>query len=332
MKILIIGGTRFLGKSLVEAALERGHQLTLFNRGQSNPDWFPQVEKLHGDRNIDLSNLIGRGWDAVIDTSAYFPRQVRSLLTTFGRAIHHYTFISSISVYADFSRPGVDETSPTAVIPDPTIETITGETYGALKALSEQAALEALPDQALIIRPGLIVGPYDPTDRFTYWPVRVSRGGEMLAPDSPHWETQIIDVRDLAEWNIRLVEQKQSGVFNATGPADPLTFGEVLTASQDTSGAHPNITWAQTQFLLAQGVEPWSELPLWLPTPEEAGANQINIQKALEHGLTFRALTETIRDTLAWESTRPVDHPWRAGLTQEKETALLSILHDEDIR
>jgi 2'-hydroxyisoflavone reductase len=326
MNILIVGGTRFLGKALVEAAAERGHTISLFNRRQTNPDWFPKIEKLQGDRNQDLSAMIGRRWDAVIDTCAYLPRQVLYLLEVIGRGIDHYTFISSISVYADFSQPGLNEDSPVATISDPAIEEITDETYGALKVLCEQAAENALPGRVLTLRPGLIVGPFDPTDRFTYWPVRVARGGEILVPDSEVWNTQIIDVRDLAEWNINLVEQGATGIFNATGPAQPLTFGRLLKISQDVTQSDARLIWASPQFLLDRGIKPWSDLPLWLPGPENAGADQVSIQKALAASLTFRSLEKTIRDTLAWEHTRPPDHPWRAGLTSEKETELLNTL------
>jgi 2'-hydroxyisoflavone reductase len=326
MKLLIIGGARFLGKALVEAAVARGHMLTLFNRGQTNPDWFPNIEKIHGDRNQDLSALHGRRWDAVIDTCAYFPRQVRTLLAVLGSQINHYTFISSISVYADFSQPGLDEDSAVATISNPDLEEVTGETYGALKALSEQAAEAGLPGRVLTLRPGLIVGPFDPTDRFTYWPVRMARGGEILVPDSEDWNTQIIDVRDLATWTIDLVEKGTTGIFNATGPAQPLTFGELLNTCQAVSQSDAHLYWASNQFLLDHGVEPWSELPLWLPGPEEAGGNYVNIQKALHASMLFRPLEGTIRDTLAWEATRPEGHAWRAGLSPDKEAELIKAL------
>ncbi len=323
MNILIIGGKRFVGRALVETALAAGHTLTLFNRGQSNSDWFPEVENIAGDRNGDLSALQNRHWQAVIDTCGYFPRQVNNLLTAIGAQIDHYTFISSISVYADFSKPGLSEGDPVAKIDDPSIEEITGESYGALKALCEQSAETLLPDRVLTVRPGLIVGPYDLSDRFTYWPVRVQRGGEILAPDSPDWLTQIIDVRDLAEWTIRLVEHNVTGIFNATGPEKPLTFGAVLEASCKISGNQPDFTWVSTKFLLEKGVQPWSELPMWLPGDEDAGGNEIDNRKAVQHGLTFSPIERTIEDTLTWEATRPLDHPWRAGLPADRERQLL---------
>lgn len=328
MNILIIGGKRFLGKALVEAGLNFGHCLTLFNRGQSNPGWFPEVENIIGDRNSELTALLNRQWDAVIDTCGYFPRQVGSLLIALAEQIEHYTFISSISVYADFSQPGLSEADAVAQIGDPTVEEITGDTYGALKALCERTAEDLMPGRCLIIRPGLIVGPYDPTDRFTYWPDRVCHGGEILVPDSPGWFTQIIDVRDLADWTIRMVERKATGIYNATGPEEPLTFGQVLETSMKSSGSQPIFTWASTRFLLEKEVQPWSDLPLWIPGEEEAGGNQVSIQKAVQNGLTFLPLANTIEDLLAWEATRPSDHSWRAGLTREREQQLLVEWHE----
>lgn len=323
MNILIIGGTRFLGKALVEEAAGRGYRVSLFNRGQSNPDWFPEVERIRGDRNVDLSALANRSWQAVIDTCGYFPRQVRTLLAALGSSVQHYTFISSISVYADFSQPGLAENSPLTVLADPNVEQISGETYGGLKVLCEQTAEAALPDKLLTIRPGLIVGPHDLSDRFTYWPKRVAKGGEVLCPDSPRWFTQIIDVRDLANWTMDLVAQGVTGVFNATGPDRPLTFGEVLETSREVTDSDARFTWASAEFLAENGVEPWSELPLWLPGPENAGADQVSIDKALAHGLAFRPLEQTIRDTLAWEAGRPKEHQWRAGLDPTRENELL---------
>jgi 2'-hydroxyisoflavone reductase len=324
MDILILGGTRFLGKALVEAAVAAEHNVSLFNRGISNPDWFPEVEKIHADRNEDLSLLTDRRWQAVIDTCAYFPRQVDRMLRFLNGNIEHYTFISSVSVYGDFSQPGLDEGAELATTDDPEAEQVTGENYGALKALCEKTAETHLPGKCLVIRPGLIVGPYDPTDRFTYWPARVARGGEILAPDSPDWLTQIIDVRDLANWILRLVEKKATGIFNATGPAQPLTFGKLLETCQAVSHSPAQFIYLPTEFLFKQNVQPWSELPLWLPEPEYVGMDQVSIHKALTNGLEFRPLTDTIRDTLAWQANRPADYQWRAGLSAEREAQLLA--------
>jgi 2'-hydroxyisoflavone reductase len=324
MKLLLIGGTVFLGRHLVQAALARGHEVTLFNRGQHNPELFPELEKLRGDRDGGLQALAGRRWDAALDTCGYFPRVVRASADFLAGAVGHYTFISSLSVYADNAATGLDEEGAVGVLADPTIEEITGESYGPLKALSEQAAEAAMPGRVLNIRPGLIVGPNDPTDRFTYWPVRVARGGEVVAPGDPDYAVQVIDVRDLAEWTIRQVEAGKSGVYNATGPDYRLTLGALLESCRQVSGSDAHFAWLPADFLLAQGVEPWSEMPLWVPGEEYAGFHAFSIAKAVADGLTFRPITDTIAATLAYEGERPPDHPWRAGLTAEREAALLA--------
>jgi 2'-hydroxyisoflavone reductase len=330
MDILILGGTAFLGRALVDVARARGHQVTLFNRGQTNPDLYPDVEKLRGDRRAgDLDSLKGGKWDAVIDTSGYEPGVVRASASALAKSVTHYTFISSISVFADFKTIGMDENAPLAKLPegvDPDARFAMG-TYGALKALCEQAAEEALPGRTLIIRPGLIVGPYDKTDRFTYWPVRIAQGGEVLVPARPEYPVQLIDVRDLAEWTLRMVTARQTGIYNATGPHQPLPIGSLFDSCQQVSGADSRLTWADEQFLLDQGVKPWIELPLWMPENdgEMAGMQRVSIRKALNAGLTFRPLADTVRDTLAWASTRPDDHKWSAGITREREAELLKL-------
>ena len=223
MKLLILGGTKYLGRHLTESALERGHEVTLFNRGRENPDLFHgKVEKLVGDRDGDLAALKGRKWDAVIDTSGYFPRVVKDSARLLADTVDHYTFISTISVYEDFSQPGIEETAPVGKLEDETVEDIGAGAYGPLKALCEQAVEEVMPGRSLIVRPGLIVGPYDPTDRFTYWPSRIAKGGEVLAPGDGTSPVQFIDARDLAEWVLTMTERKQTGVFNATGPEERL--------------------------------------------------------------------------------------------------------------
>jgi 2'-hydroxyisoflavone reductase len=322
MKLLILGGTVFLGRSLVEAALARGHEVTLFNRGQHNPELFPEAEKLRGDRDGDLAALQGQRWDAVIDTCGYVPRIVRASAEALTDSVEHYTFISSISVY-DPMIPGMDESAPVGVLEDSTVEEITGETYGPLKALCEQAVEQTLPGRTLIIRPGLIVGPHDPTDRFTYWVRRAAQGGEALAPDVPDLSVQVIDVRDLAEWNIRQVEARQTGVYNATGPDYALTFGQTLEACRQIGGADTRWTWVSEAFLLEHNVAPWMELPLWVPQDNRA-LLQVDCRKAFASGLTFRPLADTIRDTLAWDATRPADTQHRAGLAREREAELLA--------
>jgi 2'-hydroxyisoflavone reductase len=330
MRILIIGGTRFLGRHLVEAALARAHEVTLFNRGKSNPDLFPQLETILGDREKDLEKLKGRIWDAVIDVAVYFPRIVRLSAEVLEPNVSRYVFISSISVYADFKKVGIDESDPVGKIEDETVEEITGETYGPLKALCEKAVQGIYGERAIIVRPGLIVGPHDPTDRFTYWPVRVSRGGDVLAPQKPEAPIQVVDVRDLSDFIIKLIEENASGIYNATGPDYELTIGKLLDVSKQVTGSDAIFRWASVEFLNENKVEPWSDMPAWVPDDEEgAGFSRIDVSKAIDAGLKFRPLEETVRDTLEWVQTRPADHEWRAGLTAEREAQVLAVLRGE---
>ncbi len=341
MRLIILGGTVFLGRYLVEAAQARGHQVTLFNRGKSNPDLFPEVEQLHGDRKLDLSPLTGRTWDAVIDTCGYVPRVVRMSAEALAGSVGHYTFISSISAYASVAQPGLDESGEVARMTDATLEEVTGETYGPLKVLCEEAVTEVFGDQppspnfqpsakppaqgALIIRPGLIVGPHDISDRFTYWPHRIAEGGEVLAPGDPVAPIQIIDVRDLAEWTVRLVEEGAGGSYNAVGPETPLTMCGILECCREVAGSDARFTWVPDAFLVEREVQPWMGLPLWIPDdPDSRGFNQVNVAKAIASGLTFRPLADTVRDTLSWDQTRSADHPWRAGIPREREAELLA--------
>jgi len=327
MNILILGGTRFLGRHLVDSAQSNGHQITLFNRGKSNPTIFPDLETIVGDRETDLNKLVGRKWDAVIDTCGYLPRIVHLSAQALKNSVKSYVFISSISAYADFSQVGITEDSPLATMPDETVEEITGETYGPLKVLCEKAVEAEFPGRALIIRPGLIVGPHDPTDRFTYWPFRIAGGGEVLAPEKPEVPVQIIDGRDLAEFTLQLIEQKATGAYNATGPDYELTLGAMLEACKQVSGSDALFRWASVEFLNQNKVAPWSDMPVWVPdSPEDAGFSKVDVSKAISAGLAFRPLAETVRDTLAWAATRPSDHPWRAGLTAEREKQLLDLL------
>jgi 2'-hydroxyisoflavone reductase len=327
MKILILGGTRFLGRHLVDSALARGHEVTLFNRGRTNPNLFPQVQTIRGDREKDLDQLDGLTWDAVIDTCGYFPRIVKMSVEALKESVGTYVFISSISVYADFSRIGLKEDDAVGTISDETIEEITEASYGPLKVLCEQAVRDVFAERALIVRPGLIVGPHDPTDRFTYWPVRIARGGEVLAPDRPEVFTQVIDVRDLSDFTIHLIEEKTAGTFNTTGPAASLTFGELLETCKQVSGSETAIRWASPEFLAQHQVAPWSDLPAWLPDDgEDAGFAHVDVTRAIAAGLTFRPLAETVRDTLAWAATRPAEHEWRAGLKPGRERELLKLM------
>ncbi len=335
MKILIIGGTRFLGRHLVNSARARGHEVTLFNRGKTNPDLFRNVETIHGDREKDLNQLEGavlsesKGtWDAVIDTCGYFPRMVKLSAEFFKPKTEKYVFISSISVYANFAKIGINESDPVAKLEDESIEEITGETYGALKALCEKTVQEILGIDSLIIRPGLIVGPHDPTDRFTYWVKRVADGGEILAPDRPEVLTQIIDVRDLADFILTLIENDVSGVFNATGPATPLSFGLLLDTCKLISGSDAKFKWANLDFINQNQIAPWSDLPAYLPdVADDAGFAQVDISKAIQAGLKFSALENTIKDTLTWINELPNDYQMKAGLKLEREKELLEKLN-----
>jgi 2'-hydroxyisoflavone reductase len=327
MRILILGGTVFLGRALVEAALERGHAITLFTRGQSNPHLFPEVENLRGDRASNLSALEGQRWEAVIDTCGYVPRIVRRSAEMLAFAVDHYTFVSTLSVYTDLSQPGIDESTPVGTLADETIEEVTGETYGPLKALCEQAVEQALPGRTLIIRPGLIVGPHDPTDRFTYWPHRVAQGGEVLAPGRPARPIQLIDVRDLAEWTLRLVEARQTGVYNADCPAQSVTMEQFLETCKSVSGSDATFTWVSEEFLAAQQVGEWMQMPLWVreSDPTNAGFFAMDCRKAVAAGLVFRPLADTVRATLDWDVARRSDHEWRAGISREREAELLKV-------
>ena len=330
MRILIIGGTRFLGRHLVESALERNHEVTLFNRGKTNPDLFPQLETIVGDREQDVNKLGGRIWDAVIDVAGYVPRIVRLSAEVLKENVSRYVFISSVSVYENFKKAGIDESYPVGKIEDETIEEINGETYGPLKALCEQTVQEIYGERALIVRPGLIVGPHDPTDRFTYWPVRVARGGDVLAPQKPEAAIQIVDVRDLSDFIIKLIQDHASGTYHATGPNYELTIGELLEVSKQITGSNAAFKWASVDFLNQHKVESWSDMPTWVPDDEEGvGFSRMDVSKAIAAGLTFRPLEETVRDTLEWAQSRPADHPWRAGLTAEREAEVLAALRGE---
>ena len=339
MKLLILGGTKFLGRHLVEAALGRGHEVTLFNRGQLNPELFPEVEKLRGDRDGGLDALRGRRWDAVVDTSGFSPRVVRDSAALLADAVEHYTFISSCSVYKDTSVPGVDESYPVGTLTEEQLreaeslhqsELVSapffGEMYGPLKALCERAAEEAMPGRVLNVRAGLIVGPHDYSDRFTYWPRRVADGGDVLAPGDPGRQVQFVDARDLAEWLLRMAEGRRAGAYNATGPDYALTMGRFLEECRAAAGGDAQFVWVEEKFLLDAGLTPWMEVPLWVPESSEGMRYflALNVEKAVASGLTFRPVAETARDTLEWDMTRPADAERRAGLAREREKEVLA--------
>jgi 2'-hydroxyisoflavone reductase len=317
MRMLVLGGTQFLGRHVVETALAAGHEVTLFNRGQTRPELFPEAEKLRGDRDGDLGALAGRAFDAVVDTSGYLPRIVEGSLAALGE-VGHYTFVSSISVYADVSVPA-DEDAPTAVLDEPT-EEFRGPAYGPLKALCEQAVLARFP-AAFVPRPGLIVGPWDPTGRFTYWPQRFLDPGPVLAVAPPEAAAQVIDVRDLAAWIVAAAEERLAGTYNAVAP--PTTRLDLLETCRLAAGSDAELVWVDPEFLVEQEVGEWMELPLWLHDPAYAAMLQTPADRALSAGLQIRPLAETVAATLEWIAAgdAPADPP--AGLARDKERAVL---------
>ncbi len=321
MRFLILGGTRFLGRYIVEEVLRAGHEVTLFNRGRSNPGLFTDVETLHGDRRDSLAALKGRRWDACIDTSGYIPREVRMSAEALRESVEHYTFVSTISVYSDALKPGEDENGPLLTLADPTVEDVTEATYGGLKVLCEQAAEVALQGRVLTVRSGLIVGPHDPTDRFTHWVSRAAEGGAMLAPGDPEQGLQLIDVRDQAAWIVRTTEARTTGIFNVSGPAYRLTMREVIEICTRVTGGGAVPTWVDESFLLANGLRPWAEVPLWLPSKESA-ALTLNLGKAQAAGLRCRPLAETARDTYSWHQTRA--NEFQRKLPSEREATVLA--------
>jgi 2'-hydroxyisoflavone reductase len=316
VRLLLLGGPKFLGRAVADAALARSHELTFFNRGRTSPELYPDVEKLRGDRTEDLSALREREWDAVIDTSGYVPHVVRSSAEALAGA-DVYCFVSTISVYADFAKP-VGEESPLEPLGELPADELAPDfaNYGALKALCEEAVREAFGERALVVRPGLIVGPHDPTGRFTYWPHRVARGGDVLAPGPPERQIQFIDVRDLAAWLLDAAESRVTGTFNATQPGRP--WQELLETAREVAGSGAKLVWVDDDFLAEHDVGEWMELPMWIRDPEWVGMHMADVTRALEAGLTFRPLPETVRETL--ELAEPTDE---AGLAREREAELL---------
>ncbi len=322
-KLLILGGTQFLGPATVEAAQRRGHEVTLFNRGKTNPGLFPEVEKLIGDRDGKLEALRGRKWDAVVDTSAYVPRHARLAAELLRDAVQHYVMISTISVYPKFgeTRDAIDEDTAVGTLADESVEQVTGATYGPLKARCEQAVEAALPGRAAHVRPGLIVGPRDPTDRFTYWPARVHRGGEILAPGDGSAPVQFIDVRDLGEWIVHLIDNGITGTYNATGFDGRVSMQEFLHGCKCAVNHACSFTWVSEEFLSEQKVGAWMDLPLWLP---HAGQSYCAVERAIAKGLRFRPIAETCADTCRWALAERGERPWRAGLKPEREAEVLA--------
>ncbi|MBU1050102.1 SDR family oxidoreductase [Candidatus Bipolaricaulota bacterium] len=326
MKLLIIGGTVFLGRAVVERALEQGHEVTLFNRGQTNAALFPEVEHIHGNREGDLELLAGRRFDACLDTCGYLPRIVGASARFLKGAVRTYAFVSSVSVYQDPSPEGIDEGGILAPLEDPSIEEVTGESYGPLKALCEAEVSAAFGERALLVRPGLIVGPYDASDRFTYWPWRAAQGGRLLAPGRPDRSIQFIDVRDLASWIVRMLETEEAGVFNATSPPGTFTMQMLLETCCAASAKACELVWTDDAFLNEHEVGAWIELPLWIPEETEAAKGFFDYlpDRAIAKGLTFRPLEQTVRATMDWSLTRADDHAWRGGLRPKREAELLA--------
>ncbi len=338
MKILLIGGPKFLGRHLTTAALAAGHLVTHFNRGNYTADDLPEVETIHGDRYRDLDKLTGRKWDAVIDTCGYFPENVKALAKALTRSVDRYVFISSISAYSEFSKTDFDESAPPAVSTkeqqaragainrEGEITAFKlGDLYGPLKAECEQAVEDTMPGRTIIVRPGLIVGAFDTTDRFPYWVMRVARGGEVLAPGSPKRFIQLIDARDLSEFIIKLIENAETGAYNVTGKPFDLTMEKMLLEIKEVAGSDASFIWANEKFLINEKVQPWSEMPFYLPESSEdsQGFLSANIDKAIEKGLKFRPLKETISDTLNWAEEHLVGRTLKAGLAAEREAELL---------
>ncbi len=330
LRILILGGTGFIGPYEVQYALDRGHTVTLFNRGRTNPQLFPGVEKLVGDRSGDVSALEGRQWDAVIDNSASDPTWVARTASLLKDAVRTYLFVSTRSVYADTSRVPMTVDAPVFTYENTKVEPGQRLPYGLAKALAEKEAQRYFPDRSLVVRPSLIVGPGDLTDRFTYWPVRIERGGEILAPGDGSDPVQIIDVRDLCEWMIRLVENGVTGVYNALGPQTPRLFAELLYGIKAVTTADARFTWVDTDFLTAQDVRGYREMPVWMPARGgREGFGRFDISREVALGLTFRPLAVTARDTLDYYHAQPAERQEQlhAGIAPDREAEVLRLWH-----
>lgn len=321
MKLLVLGGTIFLGRWIVDAAASAGHEVTIFHRGNHNRGLPDGVVEILGDRTENLDPLAAGEWDAVLDTSGYVPRVVAGSAEALLRNAGWYGFVSTVSVYASFREAGLDETAPVAVLADPSTEEVTGETYGGLKALCEAEVKARFGNRALVARPGLIVGPYDPSDRFTYWPWRTAQGGTVLAPGRPSRQVQFVDVRDLAGWLVRCAEQGLGGTYNAVGPEGGATFGTLLDACVAETGAETVLEWVPDEFLATQE----ADLPFYIAESETdwTGIEQIDGSRAHSVGLVTRPIVETVRDTVAWMTARPATTRLRAGMDLETESGIL---------
>jgi 2'-hydroxyisoflavone reductase len=337
LNILILGGTGFTGPEQVEYAIARGHRVTLFNRNQTRPGMFKGkvAEELIGDLNNDTSALQGKKFDVVIDNPTTLPAWVRNAGKYLAGNTKHYIFISTTSTYSDQSIIGLDENSPTAKMPegvDPYSLDLRAASYGAFKVRAEQEVQKLYPNAWTVIRPCLIVGPLDRTDRFTYWPARIDKGGEVLAPDKPEDPCQFIDSRDLAEWTIRMAEARELGLYNAIGPAHPMTIGEMLYGVKAVTISGAQFTWVPWEFLQKQGVRPWTQMTVWQPPyGRTAGYQRRNASKAIAKGLTFRPLAVTAKETLDWHKTRPQKEQDATlngeinGLSMKREAEVLAL-------
>ncbi|MGM0776132.1 MAG: SDR family oxidoreductase [Bacillota bacterium] len=333
MKILILGGTRFLGKALAEEGLKRGHDITLFNRG-NNKEAFSEVEQLVGDRDGDVSQLKNRKWDAVMDTCGFAPHQINKIAAVLGDSIEHYTYISSISVYKDWIPLNLKEDYHLQSMPQDRLKDVEEgrispyEYYGALKVLCEAEAEKHWPGRVLHIRAGQLVGPFDYTDRLPYWVQRVSEGGNIVVPGRPERPIQLIDVMDIAAWGFNMAENSKTGTYNITGPDYELTMEELLNTCKSVTNSKAKFVWADEQFVLDHQIQPWTEMPLWIPEhfPLDGEVKPwhmcISVKKAIENGLSFRPLEDTIHDVYQWEKGRQ-DSGRKAGISREKEQELL---------
>jgi 2'-hydroxyisoflavone reductase len=324
--LLVLGGTGFIGPHLTEAATGRGWKVTHFNRGKRDPDGVPGVETLIGDRKGQLDSLKGRRWDAVVDDTGYIPKYCRMSADLLAPNSGYCLFVSSISAYASFAKPN-DVGSPTGILENKDQEEITNETYGPMKAACEQYVRDAYGPRSGVVRPGYIVGPLDPTDRFTYWPVRFAKGGEMAVPGTPADPIQIVDVRDLAAFMMDLVDGRVDGTFNAVTPPGAITMGALMDTSRKLTGADTKLTWIDEDFLAANVKPEDMNFAPWGPMKgEEAGGSLTGMQASADKGLKARPLEDTVRDTLAWHETRPAERKetLRSGFTPEQEAAILA--------
>lgn len=324
MKILVLGGTRFVGRHFVNAALARDHEVTLFHRGKTNPGLFPGVEEIYGDRLKDIEKLVGE-WDVAVDTCGYFPRAVQISADHLRDRVEQYMFISTVAVYRDFSKKGLDETDYLKTLEDPTVEEVNESTYGPLKTECEGVVTGIFPKRSFIVRPGRIAGPYDPTDRFTYWVHRIGVGGEVLAPNGASEAIQLIDAADLAQWLVSCIESRECGIYNAAGPT--LSFEAMLQACRRATDSDATFTWVSKDFMHQIEIDTEAKMPLWNPdaTGRTAGYYAVDSSRAEKKGLRYRSMEETARATWKWIEEHVEDHDWRVGLDLLEEREMLSL-------